>query len=122
MSGLSTKALIEQAVRGVQAEVPALEPLKLVVGLELRGRGDLQPYRVELPGPKVTKGPAADARVHVSVARSHFNQLAVDGTIGHWRDAIEAGQVRVTGPDQLLKLIANVVARQGQRARTRNAR
>ena len=34
------KALIELATRRFLEEVPALEPIKLVVGVELRGRGD----------------------------------------------------------------------------------
>ncbi len=122
MAAPSAKELIEQAVRRIEAEVPALEPLKLVVGLELRGRGDVQMYRVELPGPKVSKGPAADARVRVAIARSHFNELATDGRVRHWREAIESGHVKVTGPDQILKLVANVVARHDERARTPKTR
>ena len=51
------KALIELATRRFLAEVPALEPIKLVVGIELRGRGDVQQFRLEMPGVKVTKGP-----------------------------------------------------------------
>jgi len=118
MSAGETKGLIERAVERFQARVPALRQLKLVVGLELRGRGDVQLYRVEVPGPKVSKDPAADAKVHVSVARSHFNELAADGELSHWREAYESGQLRATGPDQILSLIANVVTRQQQRERT----
>ena len=54
MSTAETKALIEEAVRNFQQEVPALRQLKLVLELELRGRGDIQLFRVEVPGPKVT--------------------------------------------------------------------
>lgn len=122
MAGPSAKELTELAVRRIQAEVPALEPLKLVVGLELRGRGDVQLYRVELPGPKVSKDPATDARVRVEVARSHFNELATDGRVRHWQEAIESGQVKVTGPEQILRLVANVVARHDERARTPKTR
>ena len=122
MAGPSAKELTEQAVRRIQAEVPALEPLKLVVGLELRGRGDVQLYRVELPGPKVAKDSAADARVRVTVARSHFNELAADGRVRHWREAIESGNVKVTGPEPILELVANVVARHDERARTPKTR
>ena len=50
-------------------EVPALGPLKLVVRLELRGRGDVQVFRVRLPGPEVTKGEPEDARVQVAMSR-----------------------------------------------------
>ena len=46
--------------------MPALKTLKLVTGLELRGRGhDIQMYRIEMPGPKVTKDIAADAKVRL---------------------------------------------------------
>jgi hypothetical protein len=117
-----TKALIEQAVKRVQAEVPALAQLKLVVGLELRGRGDVQLYRVEVPGPKVVKGPAADAKVRLSVSRSHFNELATDGKVKQWREAFETGHAKADGPEQILRLVATVVARQEERARTPKAR
>ena len=55
MSTADTKVLIEEAVASIQKEVPALQKLKLVVELELRGRGDIQLFRVEVPGPKVTR-------------------------------------------------------------------
>jgi hypothetical protein len=102
--------------------VPALEPLKLVVALELRGRGDVQHYRVELPGPAISKEVAADAKVTLSVSRSHFNELAAEGRVKQWREAFEHGDAKATGPEQILKLIANVVAKQEERARTRKAR
>ena len=54
----STPELIETAIERFQAEVPALAKLKLVFELELRGRGDVQMFRVELPGPKITKSVA----------------------------------------------------------------
>jgi hypothetical protein len=104
------------------AEVPALQPLKLVVGLELRGRGDVQLYRVELPGPKVTKDVAADAKVTLSVPRSHFNELATKGRVKEWRDAFHHGDAKATGIEQVMKLIVNVVERQEERSRTRKAK
>jgi len=103
-------------------EVPALKPLKLVVGLELRGRGDIQQYRVELPGPKVTKDIAADAKVRIEVPRSHFNELATKGRVRDWREAFAHGDAKATGIDQVMKLIVNVVDRQEERSRTRKAR
>lgn len=118
----STSELITQAVSGIQAEVPALSKLKLVIGLELRGRGDTQLYRVELPGPKVTKGYADDERLHVSIPRSHFNELAADGKVKHWQEAYEHGHVRVEGDPQIQKLIAQVIAKQMARAQLRKAR
>jgi hypothetical protein len=113
--------LIETAVTRCLDEVPALQQLKLVAGLELRGRGDVQLYRIELPGPKVTKDIAADAKVRLSVPRSHFNELATKGRVRDWREAFAHGDAQASGIDQVMKLIVNVVERQEQRARTRKA-
>jgi hypothetical protein len=116
-----TKTLIETAVQRFLEEVPALVNLKLVAGLELRGRGDVQIYRVELPGPKVSKDVPADAKVTLSVSRSHFNELATKGRVRDWRAAFEHGDAKATGIDQVMKLIVNVVERQEERARLRKA-
>ena len=90
MSTADTKALIEEGIANFQKEVPALARLKLVMELELRGRGDIQLFRVEVPGPKVTRDIASDAKVRLSIPRSHFNELAREGTLRHWRDAFES--------------------------------
>ncbi len=121
-SATDTRSLIEQGVQNFLADVPALQPLRLVVGLELRGRGDIQMYRVELPGPVVTKDIASDAKVRLQVTRSHFNELAADGRVKHWRAAFEHGDAKATGVDQILRLIRQVVERQEERSRTRKAR
>ncbi len=117
-----TKSLIETAVKRFLDEVPSLQPLKLVAGLELRARGEPQLYRVELPGPKVTKDIATDAKVNLSISRSHFNELATKGHVRDWREAFATGDAKATGIEQVLKLIVNVVERQEERARTRKAR
>jgi hypothetical protein len=122
MSTADTKALIEDAVRRFQGEVPALAKLKLVIELELRGRGDIQLFRVEVPGPKVTKDIASDAKVRLSIPRSHFNELAREGTLRQWREAFESGVVKASGPAEILKLILNVVEKQEERGRTRKLR
>lgn len=101
--------------------MPALQKLKLVAGLELRARHDTQLYRIELPGPKVTKDIAADAKVRVEIIRSQFNELATKGHIADWRQAFEHGDAKATGVDQVLKLIVHVVERQEERSRTRRA-
>ena len=101
MAGADTKTLIETGVKRFLAEVPALQNLKLVVGLELRGRGDVQLYRVEVPGPKVTKDIASDARVRLLVPRSHFNELATEGKVKHWREAFEHGHAKAEGSEQI---------------------
>jgi hypothetical protein len=116
-----TKALIETAVNRFLDEVPALQPLKIVAGLELRGRGDVQIYRVELPGPKISRDVPADAKVTLSVSRSHFNELATKGRVRDWREAFEHGDAKATGIEQVMKLIVNVVERQEERARLRKA-
>ena len=69
MSTADTKALIEEAVENFQVEVPALKQLRLVIELELRGRGDIQLFRVEVPGPRITRDIASDAKVRLSVPR-----------------------------------------------------
>jgi hypothetical protein len=102
--------------------VPALQQLKLVAGLELRARGEPQMYRVEMPGPKVSKDIAADAKVRVTVSRARFNDLATKGNVRDWREAFAHGEAQATGIDQVLKLIVNVVERQEERSRTRKAR
>jgi hypothetical protein len=121
-SPADTKSLIETAVQRFLEEVPALQPLKLVAGLELRGRGDVQLYRVEMPGPKVSKDIAADAKVTLSLSRAKFNELATKGHVSDWEEAFATGEVKATGIEQVLKLIANVVQRQQERSRTRRAR
>ena len=108
-----TRELIAQAVARLQDEVPALKQVKLVARLELRARGGDAPiWRVEVPGPKIGRDPAADARIDVSVARSHFNELATDGRLKHWADAYEHGHVRVSGDAAVMKLLGNVIQRQ----------
>ena len=117
-----TKALIETAVKRFQDEVPALQKLKLVFGLELKGRGDVQLFRVEVPGPKVTKDLAQDERILVEIDRPQFNELAERGTLKSYRKAVETGHIKAVGDGNVKKLIAQVVERQEQRARLKKVR
>jgi hypothetical protein len=118
LSATDTKQLIGKAVERLQEEVPALRQLKLVVKLELRARGGDAPiWRVELPGPQITKDAAGDARIDVSVSRSHFNELATEGHLRQWAEAYDHGHVKVTGDPAVVKLIGNVIQRQRQRER-----
>jgi hypothetical protein len=119
------KTLIEIAVERFIEDVPALAPLKLIFAVELRGRGDVQMYRVELGGKddvKVTKGIAEDARVRVQMPRSFFNVMAKEAHVADWREAFTYGQAKATGVDQILKLIVHVVEKQEERMRIRRAR
>jgi hypothetical protein len=118
----STQDLIETAVRRFQQEVPALAKLKLVFELELRGRGDVQMYQVEVPGPKVSKGVAEQARATVTIPRAEFNILATEGRVSDYREAYEHGHIKASGDPNVLKLIAQVVERHEQRARLRKVR
>jgi hypothetical protein len=117
MSSGDTRSLIEQAVERFGNQVPALKQLRLVMRLELRARGDVPIWRVEVPGPKVTKDPAGDARLDVSVDRAHFNELATDGSLRDWVEAYDHGHVKVSGEGAVVKLIGNVIERQLARAR-----
>jgi hypothetical protein len=122
MATAETKAQIEQAIASFQHEVPALARLKLVFELELRGRGDIQLFRVEVPGPKITRDIASDAKVRLSIPRTEFNELIKDGSIRHWREAFASGHVKASGPAEILKLIQSVVLKQEERTRTRKLR
>ena len=118
----SAAELIRTAIGRIQDEAPALGRLKLVLGLELRGRGDIQAYRVEVPGPQISKGFGEDERVHVSVSRSHFNELATKGRLRDWRQAYDLGQVKVEGDPEVRRLIGTVIERQLARAQLKRAR
>jgi hypothetical protein len=116
-----TKGQIENLISRFQAEVPALQKLKLVFGLELKGRGDVQLYRVELPGPKISKDLAQDERVLVQIDRAQFNELAEKGTLKGYRKAVETGHIKATGDSNVKKLVVQVVERQEQRSRLKKA-
>ena len=115
------KRLIETAVERFIDDVPALAPLKLVVAVELRGRGDVQMYRVELKGKgeevQVTKGIAEDARVRVQMPRAFFNVMAKEAHVADWREAFTYGQAKASGVQEILKLIVHVVEKQEERSR-----
>ena len=116
------KALIELATHRFIEEVPALAPIKLVVGVELRGRGDVQQFRLQMPAVTVTKDPAVDAHLRVDMRREFFNVMAREGKVPDWVEAFTYGQAKASGPEQFLRLIVNVVERQQERERTPKAR
>jgi hypothetical protein len=118
----STTDLIKSAVEGLVADVPALTRLKLVFGLELRGRGDVQVYRVELPGPKISKGLGEDERVTVAIPRQTFNQLAEQSTAKGWHQAWDHGDVKAEGDPNIQKLVGQVIAHAEARSQLRRAR
>ncbi len=119
MSAADTKTAIAVAIERLTAEVPALRQLKLVLRLQLEARGGDAPiWRVELPGPKIDRDPAGDARIDVIVQRQHFNRLADDGTLRDWARAYEQGHVKVSGDSGIVKLLGTVMAKQLARTGT----
>jgi hypothetical protein len=123
VSSEDAKTLIETAVRSFLDEVPALAPMKLVVGIDLHGRGDTQLFRLEMPDLKVTKDIATDARVRIEMRRDFFNAMVSNGAkVADWREAFTYGQAKATGVEQYLRLIETVVEKAEERARTRKAR
>jgi hypothetical protein len=116
------KTLIELATRRFLEEVPALAPMKLVVSVELRGRGDVQQFRLQMPEVAVTKASAADAHMRVEMRREFFNVMAKEGKVPDWIEAFTYGQAKASGPEQFLRLIIKVVEAQQEREHTRKAR
>ena len=119
--GISTPELIKTAIERFQAEVPALAQLKLVFGLELRGRGDVQMFRVEVPGPEDhARGVAEDARVTSRSRAPTSTSWPTEGTVGRLaRGLRDTATSRSSGDPNIQKLIAQVVERHEQRARTK---
>lgn len=115
----STSELIRTAVERFQAEVPALANLKLVFGLQLKAKHDVQLYRVQLPELKISKDLAQDERILVEIDRPQFNELAEKGTLKSYRRAAETGHIKATGDSNVVKLITQVVEKQEERARLR---
>jgi hypothetical protein len=116
------KTLIEKAARRFVEEVPALAPIKLIVSVELQGRGDIQHFRLQMPEVQVTKGPAQDARINVEMRREFFNVMAAEGKVPDWIEAFTYGKAKATGPTQFLRLISTVVDKQQERERLKTAR
>ena len=123
MSSSDAKPLIESAVRSFLEEVPALAPMKIVVGLDLQGRGDTQQFRIEMPDLKVTKDMGTDARIRVEMRRDFFNAMVEAGAkVADWREAFTYGKAKATGVEQYLRLIEQVVEKAEERHRLRRAR
>jgi hypothetical protein len=116
------KDLIGLATRRFIEEVPALAQLKLIVGVELRGRGDVQLFRLQMPEVKVTKDMAGDARVRVEMRREFFNVMAKEGKVPDWIEAFTYGQAKASGPQQFLRLIQKVVEEHEERQHLKRAR
>jgi hypothetical protein len=118
------KTLIDTAVQRFLDEVPALKPIKLVVGIDLHGRGgDVQRFRIDMPAGEVKKDIASDARIRVEMRRDFFNLMVEhEAKVADWREAFFEGRAKATGVEQYLRLIQQVVEKQQERDRLRRAR
>ncbi|MHB1539184.1 MAG: hypothetical protein ACYCUM_00205 [Solirubrobacteraceae bacterium] len=114
--------LIEQAARRFVGEVPALAQLKMIFEVQLRGRGDVQQFRLAMPDFDVSKGPAADAQVRIDMRREFFNVMAAEAKVPDWTEAFTYGKAHASGPERFLKLIAMVVEKHLERQSTRRMR
>ncbi len=106
---------IATAVSRVQQQAPKLAKLKLVFGLELTsggltGPGKSDHFRIELPGPKVSEGPADDVRIRLSIPRPMFGLLADEGQLVDWREAFHYGHLRVDGDPRVKRLLGQALA------------
>ena len=106
--------LIATAYRRFIAEVPRLGNLKLMVRMELRGRGDVQVLGVRVPEPE-------GARLELAMPRAEFNELAERGKLDDWREAYERGHVKIAGEREIQQLLGKVIERQMARARLKRA-
>jgi hypothetical protein len=118
------KTLIDTAVQRFLDEVPALRPIKLVVGIDLHGRGgDVQRFRIDMPAAEVKKDIASDARIRVEMRRDFFNLMVEhEAKVADWREAFYEGRAKATGVEQYLRLIQQVVEKQQERDRLRRAK
>ena len=98
--------------------MPALAKLKLVFELELRGRGDVQIFRVELPGARrsARRWPTTRRSWSRSSARASTSS-PTEGVAKDYREAYEEGQIKVSGDPGIQKLIGQVVVRHEERER-----
>ncbi len=119
---MQTSELIEAGIRRFTDEVPALKQLKLIFRLDLRAKGDIQTWRVELPAIELSKDVPNDAQIEVEIQRSNFNELADEGKLEQFREAYEHGHIKASGNTQLIKLVGILVEKQEQRSRLRKVR
>jgi hypothetical protein len=116
------RALIEQAAKRFVDEVHSLAQLKMIFEVQLRGRGDTQQFRLQMPELTVAKGPAGDAQIRIEMRREFFNVMAAEAKVPDWIEAFTYGKAHATGPDRYLRLIATVVDRHQERQNLRRAR
>ena len=82
-----TQDLIGIAYKRLLEQIPSLQKLKLVARLELRGRGDVQVFRISAPGPEITKEEPEDARILESQLNPHSADFQANAAA--MRDVVE---------------------------------
>jgi hypothetical protein len=102
------------AIKRFQEQVPALAKLRLVFGLELTARGltgaaEPQHFRVEVPGPKVSDGPADDERIVISIPATMFKVLAAEGELADWQEALHYRHLQVEGDARVKRLLGQAI-------------
>ncbi len=119
---MDTKEQIGKCIGRFLEEVPALKQLKLIFRLDLRAKGDIQTWRVELPAIDLSKDVPKDAQIEVEIQRPQFKELATEGTLDNFREAYEHGDIKASGNEQLIKLVGKLVEKQEQRSRLKKVR
>ncbi|MGI8727997.1 MAG: hypothetical protein ACR2K6_10030 [Solirubrobacterales bacterium] len=113
--------LIKTAYGQFVAELPALAKLNLVIRVELHGRGDVQIFRVQTPGPEISKTDPGDARLTIDMPRAVLNEHA-SGTVSGWHKPWDHGEIKVGGDPDIAKLLGTVIAKHEARAGHRRVR
>lgn len=109
MSNRDSRTAVEIALKQLLEHVPALKPLKLIAAAEVQGGRDIQLIRVVMPGPQVTKAIAPDARVTLTIRRDLLNEMIELNDLQAWIRAWDHGKFRVSGVQEYLKLIGQVI-------------
>jgi hypothetical protein len=109
MSNSDSRTAVEAALKQLLEHVPALKPLKLIAAAEVQGGRDVQLIRVVMPGPQVTKAIAPDARVTLTIRRDLLNEMIELNDLQAWIRAWDHGKFRVSGVQEYLKLIGQVI-------------
>lgn len=109
MSNRDSRTAVETALKQLLEHVPALKPLKLIAAAEVQGGRDVQLIRIVMPGPKVTKAITPDARVTLTIRRDLLNEMIEIDDLQAWIRAWDHGKFRVSGVQEYLKLIGQVI-------------
>lgn len=109
MSNRDSRTAVEIALKQLLEHVPALKPLKLIAAAEVQGGRDVQLIRIVMPGPQVTKAIAPDARVTLTIRRDLLNEMIELNDLQAWIRAWDHGKFRVSGVQEYLKLIGQVI-------------